>query len=193
MTAQDAEGNLQRGPYRVIATREIYRNPWIVVREDSVVRPDGRDGIFGIVEMLPGSTVLALTQTFEAYVVSEFKYGIDRHSIELISGGMDDNESPLAAAQRELREEIGLVASEWVDLGVVDPFTTVVRSPNHLFLATGVYSVGEATPDPGEVLEITTLPFAELVERVMQSEVTHSASCVLVLKAEHYLRSHGRL
>jgi 8-oxo-dGTP pyrophosphatase MutT (NUDIX family) len=175
------------GPYKVLSTRKAYENPWLSVREDRVIRPGGKEGYFGIVEMKAGSSVLALTPQNEVYLVKEYKYGIERDSIEVMSGALEENEIPLEAAKRELKEELGLEADEWIDLGVVDPFTTAVRSPNYLFIAMGVRE-GERSPDEGEVLEIIKTPLSNAIDMVMRSEITHAASCVLILKAERYLR-----
>jgi len=178
--------NNMNGPFRVESSNTVYSNPWIRVREDKVTRPDGKSGVFGIVEMKAGSTVLALDEQMNAYVIREYKYGIERETIELMSGGIDGNETALDAAKRELAEELRLKASEWIDLGVVDPFTTVVRSQNFMFLAMRLEpTTGMA--DEGEVLSFSKIPLEHAVEMVMRSEITHGASCVCILKAHRYL------
>jgi ADP-ribose pyrophosphatase len=176
------------GPYRVLNSRDIYRNRWLSVREDSVIRPGGTEGLFGVVRMKPGSSVLAMTEHQEVFLVREFKYGVARETLELISGALEHGECPLDAAKRELREEVGLAAAEWVDLGDVDPFTTVIQSPNYMFLALGLSELGQLL-DEGEILQPVRVPFHRLVEMVRNSEVTHAASCVAVLKTLEYLRS----
>lgn len=181
----------QKGPFQQIDSREVYKNKWINVREDNVIRPDGTKGIFGIIEMKGGASVLAMTNDEQIYLTREYKYGIGRDSLELMSGGMDAGENPLQAAQRELREELGLEAREWIDLGFVDPFTTIIKSPNHMFLARGVNKI-QWTPDQGEPLEIITIPFTEAIEMVMLGKITHSASCVLILKAARYLEKNKK-
>ena len=72
----------------------------------------------------------------------------------------------------------------------LDPFTSVISSPNYMFLALDVEE-GEATPEDGEILEAVKLPFDRVIEMVMSGEITHAASCVLVLKAARYLEQHG--
>ena len=109
-----------------------------------------------------------------------------------MSGGLEDDESPLDAAKRELREELGVIADEWTSFGCVDPFTTIIRSPNHMFLATGLRSSAVA-PDAGEVLESVRIPFREVERMVVKGEITHAASCVLILMAGIYLRENHRL
>mgnify|MGYP003395509010 CR=1 FL=1 len=73
------------GPWQIKSGEVKYKNPWISVREDQVIRPDGKDRIFGIVEMLAGVSVLALDNDQNAHITREFRYGIGRESIELVS------------------------------------------------------------------------------------------------------------
>jgi ADP-ribose pyrophosphatase len=180
--------NKIKGPFEFLSRKTVYSNPWLEVYEDKVIRPGGREGYFGVVQMKAGSSVLAITDNNEAYLVKEYKYAIERESVELMSGALEENETPLDGARRELKEELGLEARDWIDLGVVDPFTTLISSPNYMFLALGI-TEGKRNPDEGEVLEVLKVPFAEVVDMVMRSEISHSASCVLILKAQQYLHS----
>ena len=121
----------------VRATRVVYENPWIRVREDAVTRPDGSDGIFGVVEVQrPAVFVVALTDEDEIVLVT-----VDRHtvgpSVEVPAGGTD-GEDPLVAARRELTEETGLVAGEWRQVGAMNALNGVCRAPEVVFLATGL-------------------------------------------------------
>ena len=116
-------------------TREIYRDPWIAVQVDDVIRPDGKPGIHSIIHLKPGVCVLAMDAAQHVYLAEEFHYGVGRVTLEVVSGGCEIGEAPLTTAQRELREELGIVAGKWTDLGVVDPFTANVVSPTRLFLA----------------------------------------------------------
>ena len=68
-------------------------------------------------------------------MTKEFRYAVGQMSLEVVSGGVEEGEEPLAAARRELKEELGIEADEWVELGRVDPFTSMVLSPARLFLA----------------------------------------------------------
>jgi len=176
----------ESGPYRVLSSEPRYRNRWMALREDRVIRPGGSEGLFGVVEMVAGSSVLALDGEDSVYLVREYKYALGRDSLEAISGGIDEGETPLAAAQRELREEAGLLAAEWQELAAIDPLTTAIRCRNHLFLARGL-SQTSAKLDEGEELSIVKLPFDAALQMVLAGEISHAASCILVLRAARLL------
>ncbi|MBI4138941.1 NUDIX hydrolase [Candidatus Uhrbacteria bacterium] len=176
----------KRGPFTIKGTREIYSNPWIHVSEDSVERPDGSTGIFGIVDIIPGVTIVAMDEKNNVLLSHEFRYAVNRVSIELISGGMEAGEDPLDCAKRELEEEAGVIAEKWVSLGCLDPFTSVIRSPNWMFLARGFHE-GKTASDSSEILSIERVPFSEVLQMVMDGKISHGASSVAVLKVSRYL------
>ncbi len=176
----------QHGPWTIRESKPVYRNPFIEVVEDRVVRPDGQPGSYGTVVMKPGVAVLPVDEDGMAYLTREFRYAIGRESIEVAGGGIDEGESPLEAARRESREELGVEASEWVDLGRIDPFTAVVNSPAYLFLARRL-SFTRVEREGTEVMEVRKVPFDEAVCMVMDGTITHGPSCVLILKASRVL------
>ena len=174
-------------PFQLIASRVIYQNEYVALHEDQVLRPNGSAGPFSWLEMKAGAIVLALSDQQEVFLVREYKYAIRRPSLEAVGGGIDPGETPLNAAQRELKEEAGLAATEWTDIGVFQSFTTLVNSPNYLFLARGVSEVSGHHPEDGEVLEVVKMPLSDAVEMVMRNEISHGPTCCLLLKAARLL------
>jgi ADP-ribose pyrophosphatase len=176
----------RHGPYTVRSSEPRYRNRWMTVREDRVIRPGGSEGLFGVVEMASGSSVLAIDADDTVFLVREYKYAIGRDSLEAVSGAMDEGETPLAAAQRELREETGIIAADWQEMGTVDPFTTAIHCRNHLFLARGL-SHTAASPEDGEALSVVSVPFASALRMVLEGEISHAGSSVLILRTARLL------
>lgn len=170
------------GPWTIVDSREIYRDRWIALRKDDVIRPDGQPGTHCVVHLKPGVSVLALDEDRHVYLTDEFHYGIGRNCLEAVSGGIEPGEDPLLAGQRELQEELGITATNWEPLGVVDPFTTVVVSPTTLYLARGL-SWGETNQEGTEQIRCVRLPFDEAVEMVLDGRISHAPTCVLILKA----------
>ncbi len=179
-------------PFTLLSSKAVYENPWISLREDRVIRPGGGEGIFGVVTMKAGSSVLAVGDDLQVFLTSEYCYALGRDSLEVASGALDGQEQPLDAAKRELAEELGLEAREWIDMGCIDPFTTVVSSPNFMFLALGLKTTAQNL-DAGEVLTVVKMPFMRALELVMAGQITHGASCVLILKAHALLKARGLL
>jgi ADP-ribose pyrophosphatase len=176
----------QHGPWKICSTREVYKDPWIEVRKDDVIRPDGADGTHCVVNMKPGVSVLPLDNQGFVYLTEEFHYGVGRTTIETVSGGIDPGEDAPATAARELQEELGIRAALWTDLGMVDPFTSIVVSPTGLFLAQDLSFV-DTSPEGTEQIRLVKVKLAQAVDWVISSKITHAPSCVLILKARHFL------
>ncbi|MDP2671303.1 MAG: NUDIX hydrolase [bacterium] len=172
---------MKRGPFEVTTTKIVYKNPWIEVREDKIIRPNGKEGLFGVVTGGSGSSIVALTEENEVYLIKEFHYALGDSSYELPSGGIDKGETALNAAKRELQEETGIIAKRWTTLGIVNPLTVLLNAPNHMFLAEGL-DEGEPTDEETDLIKIEKFPFEKVLEMVDRGEITHSASVTAILK-----------
>lgn len=172
----------QHGPWQIVKSHEVYRDPWLRVRKDDVIRPDGQPGTHSVVHLKAGVCVLAIDNEDVVYLTEEFHYGVGRVTLEAVSGGIEPDESPLTTAQRELQEELGIEAAEWIESGVVDPFTASVVSPTTLYIARGL-RFGAPSLEGTELIRCVKMPLAEAVEKVLRSEITHAPSCVLILRS----------
>ena len=174
----------KKGPWTVIGTKIVYQNPWIKVREDKVIRPDGKKGIFSVVSIISGVSVLPMDDKNNVYLTKEYHYGVERITIEAISGGIDKNETKLQAAKRELKEETGLIAKKWTYLGAVDPFTSTVVSPNHMYLVQGL-TQSKDKQEGTETIIVVKVPLKQAIDWVMKGKITHSATATLILKVKN--------
>ena len=179
------------GPYDILHSRPVYENLRVKVREDKVRTGGGEEDTFSVITMRPGVTVLPMEGSGEVHLIREFKYALGEETLEAVSGAIESGETPEMAGLRELTEELNLIASEWVYMGVVNPFTNIVNAPNHLFLAQGLSSTRRA-PQVEERLGPAKMPFEQAVRAVLQGQITHAASCVLILKAQVFLERKRR-
>jgi 8-oxo-dGTP pyrophosphatase MutT (NUDIX family) len=183
-------------PWRTLDSRVVYANSWMTVREDSVIRPDGQPGSYGVVELRPSVGIVALDDAGPAggppriALVRQWRYPLGKTSLEIPTGGSEPGETLLDAAARELAEEAGLAASSWVPLGSIDNSNGVTTDVAHMFLARALAPVpGAPARDDGrrgqgdESIELAWLPFGEALERVLSGEITESVSVAAILKA----------
>jgi len=175
------------GPWKIKESLEKYKNFWMRVSEDKVIQPDGKDGIVGVVEMRKGVSVLPMDDDGYVYLTDQFRYLMEKNIIETVSGAMEDNEKPLDTAKRELKEELGIEAQDWIDLGLMDPFTTAVKSPHKIFLAKKL-TFGEDHQEGTENIKMVKVKLEEAVKMVMDNVITNGPSSVLILKADKYLK-----
>ncbi|MBD7957009.1 NUDIX hydrolase [Microbacterium sp. Sa4CUA7] len=154
------------------ASREVYRNRWIRVREDDVTGPAG-DGIYGVVEMRhPAVFVVAVDADDLVCLVEIDRYTVGV-SLEVPAGG-SDGEDPLVAAQRELAEEAGVSAAHWQEIGGMTALNGIAEAPEHVFLARGIEALADAAHTQAEegIRAVRWVPFGEAVAMVGDGRIT---------------------
>lgn len=133
-----------------VASREVYRNPWLIFREDDIQRPDGSSGIYAVVD----KPVYALVMPYDGSrfrLVEQFRYPVGARRWEFPQGTAPDlaESEPADLAARELREETGLSATSFEPLGLVDVAPGMTSQRGWVFLATGI-TEGQADREPEE-------------------------------------------
>jgi 8-oxo-dGTP pyrophosphatase MutT (NUDIX family) len=132
-----------------LASREIYRNPWMRLREDEILRSNGQRGIYSVVEKDEAAIILPI-EGDRIWIVEQFRYTIQERAWELPQGGWEmaiDN--PEELARGELREELGLEAATMTCLGSTWIAYGFTRQKQHVYLASGLTHV-DREPDPEE-------------------------------------------
>jgi len=176
----------KHGPWTIQQTTQKYQNSFINVHEDQVLQPDGQPGMYATVKMIPGVAILPIDSDRIVYLTRQFRYALGKESIEVVCGAIEEDEPPFEAAQREVQEELGIKAEEWIDLGVFDLDTSIVHCPVYLFL-TKHLSFTQTNQEGTETIERLRMPLDAAVQMVMDSKITHAPSCVLILKAGNAL------
>jgi 8-oxo-dGTP pyrophosphatase MutT (NUDIX family) len=177
------------GPWRIQETSQKFQDSFISVREDQVLRPDGQPGMYATVNMKPAVAILAIDSNNIVYLAQQFRYALGQESIEVVCGAIEEDEPPLETAKREVQEEIGIKAEEWISLGLFHLDTSIVHCPMYLFMAKQL-TFTQTNQEGTETIERLKLPFDTAVQMVMDSKITHGPSCVLILKASNFLTTN---
>ncbi|MCR9197491.1 MAG: NUDIX hydrolase [Planctomycetaceae bacterium] len=168
----------QHGPWTVLKTTDEYSDPWLSVRKDDVIRPDGLPGTHSVVTIKPGVCVLAIDGD-DVILTREFHYAVGRVTLEAVSGGREPGEEAMECASRELHEELGIRAASWQQLTTIDPFTASVVSPTVLFLATDL-TFEDAQPEGTELIEPVRMTLTDAYAAVCDGRITHAPTCLLI-------------
>ncbi len=169
----------------LIASELLAGTPWRAVVDDRLRGPL-RETDYVYLATPRAAFVAAVTTEGDLLLVRQYRHPVRDWTLEVPAGAVEDGESPLEAAQRELREETGGTAREWTHL------TTFFSSSAHLslrsdaFLATGV-ELGEADPDEGEAVTLVRLPLDEAVARARAGGFAEGQTALTVLLAAEHL------
>jgi 8-oxo-dGTP pyrophosphatase MutT (NUDIX family) len=168
-------GHETENPWRTLGSRRVYENPWISVREDSVIRPDGDPGIYGVVHYKNTAVGVLPAEDDHVYLVGQYRYPLELYSWEIPEGGCPQDEEPLEAARRELREETGFEAGNWRRLGEAFLSNSVADEYAVWFLATDLVA-GEPQNEGTEVIGVRRVPLREALAMTMDGRITDALS-----------------
>ncbi|MHC1560157.1 NUDIX domain-containing protein [Actinomycetospora sp. C-140] len=171
------------------ASRQVYANPWMTVREDAIRRPDGTEGIYGVVDKPDYALVLALQDDHLA-MVEQFRYPLGLRRWEFPQGTAPDRAEmpPEELAARELREETGLRAGAFTYLGLLDVAPGLSSQRGRAFLATDL-TAGEPDREETEAdMRFAWVSRAEFEARARGGEITDAqtlaAYALLMLRGD---------
>ncbi len=170
-------------PWKTLTSRAVYRNRWMQVREDQAELPNGRSTLYGVVTFGPCVGVLPFVDDDHVLLVRQYRYvQRENHRWEMPTGGVKPGETPEQAARRELQEEIGYSARrlEWISTYYTSK--SVCDETAHLFLGYDLVPAA-LPPDETEFFELATLPFTEVLQQVLRSEIRDSMTVIAVLHA----------
>ena len=181
-----------RNPWSRRTRTTAYENAWIEVWHDEVVRPDGSDGVYGVVHFRTRAVgAVVLDDDDRVLLVGQYRYTLGRYSWEIPEGGSPWDEDPLDGIKRELAEETGYAASEWRELIRFTLSNSVTDEEGVTFVATGI-TPGEPSPDPGEELAVRWVAFDEALAMVDRGEIHDVMTQVALLAvARHRDRGPG--
>ncbi|HEX2099291.1 MAG TPA: NUDIX hydrolase [Candidatus Synoicihabitans sp.] len=160
-------------PWRRLDSRVLVQDRWCTLRADRFQRADGRViEPFYVLDDPDWVHVVAVRDDGRIVVVRQFRPAAGVFCVELPGGCVDRGEDPLAAAQRELREEAGCTAASWRLLHVMHPNPARQTNRFHLYFATGVVELDAPALDENEEIEHSFLTVDEILHEIHHGSFT---------------------
>jgi 8-oxo-dGTP pyrophosphatase MutT (NUDIX family) len=169
-------------PWTTLSVTQRFDDPFIRVEDHAVVNAAGKHTGYGVVRFKKrGVAVVPIDAEGRTLLVGQWRYPLGRYLWEIPQGGYILNEAPLAAAQRELREEIAFDAQSWREILDMDMSTALTDEHVTCFVAWDL-RMDRPEPDPQEVLAVRRVAFADAIDMVWRGEISDALSIASLLK-----------
>ena len=158
--------------WKVLESEYLVRRPWLTARRDRLELPDGRIiPEYYVLEYPDWVNVIAITKDGQFVMERQYRHAARKISLELPCGVMEEGETPLEAAQRELLEETGLGGGQWKKLMELSPNPSAMSNTTHCFLAIGVEKIAEQHLDETEELSVLFMTKEEVKRMLNENQI----------------------
>jgi len=163
-----------------IDSQDVFAGSLLRVKRDRVRLPDGNEATREFVVHPGAALMVAILPDGRLILERQFRYPIGRVMLEFPAGKVDQGETPMDTAQRELIEEVGYAAATWRSLGLIHPQIGYSNETIELFEARDLTHVG-ARLDDGEFLDVVPMTEQQLLAAVDAGEVTDGKTLAALL------------
>jgi 8-oxo-dGTP pyrophosphatase MutT (NUDIX family) len=171
-------------PWTVLDQKKVYENPWIELTEFQVINPSGGKGIYGKVHFKHIAVgVIPLDEDWNSWLVGQYRFTLNHYTWEIPEGGGAMDEDTLEAAKRELLEETGLIAKNWMKILTMHLSNSVTDEWAVIYLARGLEQ-REAQPDETEKLLVKKVAFDNMVQMVEDGLITDAMAVAAIQKIQ---------
>lgn len=175
--------------WKTLSSKIVYGNSFLRIREDDVVRPNGVRAPYYVLERQPFSIIIPLTKKDETYLVCQYRYPVKRYSWEFPMGNADGR-SALETAKAELKEETGLKAKKYHQIGSFFVANGHSNQRAHVFIAQQLVE-GKAEPEQNEFLEVKKMPIKKVGEMISKAEILDAPTIVAYHLLENFQPTPG--
>lgn len=170
----------EMGKWKTISSRTAYQNPWIKVRDDQIIHPNGKEGIYGVVEIPPGIFVVAQNEEQQILLIEQMHYPTGLSSWELPGGGLKSGHTHEEQAREELQEEALMTATSFVLLGKTQTQPGITNQIDFFFLAENLtpYTSNELKAMQKEegISDVQFFSYDQIERMILNGSISHGQS-----------------
>lgn len=170
--------------WKTLGSKIVYKNPWIKVREDRIIHPSGKEGIYGVVEIPAGIFTVALNSNNDILMVRQNRYCTGITSWELPGGGLKPNNTLESQAKEEIMEEGNAIVDSLELLGKAQTQPGITTQIDYFFLARGTKITGSEQQTIQQEEGIDTVKFFSIndaLSMIKKGEISHGQSIAALL------------
>ena len=170
-----------------LGSEKIFDGVILHIYKDSVLLPNGNRSVRETMRHMGSVGIVPVTDDGKVIIERQYRYPLDEVITEIPAGKLDSpEEDRLEAAKRELLEETGITADEWIHMGDYHPAAAYTDERLSMYLARGLH-FGEQKLDDDEFLNVEAVPMESVVEEIMSGKITDGKTQVAILKAAQLL------
>lgn len=170
-----------KNPWTTLSSRIVVSNPWFQLRQDQVIRPDGKRGEYNTVLAPAAVGVVPCFEDGSILLVGQYRYSISRYSWEIPEGGGKPGETPIQTARRELLEETGYTAATLRSLGIFHTSNCFCNETAYLFWARGL-TAGQSSQDGTEQIVTKRVRLDVAYRMAVDARITDSLTIVALFR-----------
>jgi len=170
-------------PWKTLETEYVHPG----IRVDTCELPDGQTIRAHVLEYEDEVMVFALTTHQEVILIKQYRHGAQKAIVELPGGSVDEGESPLDAAKRELTEETGYASDTWIEVGLGSPNPAIYTNRIYSFFAMDVEQTGRQSAYDAKTVEVLLIPLDKTIAMAKRGEFLHALNISTLFLVLGYL------
>lgn len=175
--------------WKTLTSELVYESAWIAVNRHETINPAGKPAIYSVVNFKNLAIgIIPLSDDGYTWLVGQWRYPLNAYSWEIPEGGGPLGEEPVKTAERELKEETGIVAKHFEEIMQLDLSNSATDEHAHVFLATDL-SFEESEPEETEDLQVKKVHINEAFDMVLKGEITDAISVAAIFKVKYLLEN----
>ena len=164
------------------SSKIVYKNQRFSIREDQIVRPDGTNGVYHVMDRPSVVVVVPITKNGEIYFIQINRYTTKETRWELPAGS-SDNQNELLAAKRELEEETGLISDKWLSLGKIEVAPGMTGQLECVFVACNVELTNKNKKDEEKISKMQKFSYKKVLKMIKNGEIANGPTISAIMKA----------